>query len=312
MAIEPITSGISYMRVHKDKKAGDFMRIGFVGAGKVGFTLGKYMAEHDVHVSGYYSRSESNARQATEFTNSHLFTSMEELVEASDAIFLTVSDGAIADVWEEIRHFSIKGKCICHCSGAMSTAVFSGINQTGASGYSIHPLFAIDDKLQSYRNISQAYFTIEGNQEHLEYWKTLFEGFGNPVKLISEDNKVLYHSAAVCASNLVVGLYEMATELLQECGFEQEEAAQAISPLFINNARNICNKGTVEALTGPLERADAGTISRHIQAMNEEQKDVYKALSRELIKVASRKNPDRDYSEIHQLLDKDMKSENIK
>ena len=36
-------------------KRGDEMRIGFIGAGKVGFTLGKYMTVRGADVSGYYS-----------------------------------------------------------------------------------------------------------------------------------------------------------------------------------------------------------------------------------------------------------------
>ena len=278
------------------------MRIGFVGAGKVGFTLGKYMTEHDMHVSGYYNRSKENAKQAAEFTNSQVFTSLEELVSQSDAIFITVSDGAIGQMWEALKHYSISGKYICHCSGAMSTAIFSGIDQTGAFGYSIHPLFAINDKLQSYRNISQAYFTIEGHEQHIDYWKNLFESFGNPVKIISEDNKVLYHGAAVFASNLVVGLYEMATDILVDCGFDRKSAAQALSPLFLNNAHNICEKGTTNALTGPLERADVGTMIKHLSSVDDKQKQTYKLLSEELIKVAKRKNPDRDYSQVENLV----------
>ena len=44
------------------------MRIGFIGAGKVGFTLGKYFREHGIEVTGYYSRSIQSASEAAEFT----------------------------------------------------------------------------------------------------------------------------------------------------------------------------------------------------------------------------------------------------
>ena len=39
-------------------------KIGFLGAGKVGTTLGRYFAEHSVEVAGYYSRSISSASEA--------------------------------------------------------------------------------------------------------------------------------------------------------------------------------------------------------------------------------------------------------
>ena len=80
------------------------MRIGFVGAGKVGFTLGKYMSERNVCVSGYYSRSEESARQASLFTHTKYYETLEELIESSDALFLTVPDGAIEDVWNSILY----------------------------------------------------------------------------------------------------------------------------------------------------------------------------------------------------------------
>ena len=179
------------------------MRIGFVGAGKVGFTLGKYMSERNVCVSGYYSRSEESARQASVFTHTKYYETLEDLIGSSDALFLTVPDGAIEDVWNSIKRYSLTGKFICHCSGVMTSAVFSEINQMGAFGYSIHPLFAIHSRSQSYQEISQAYFTIEGPEAHIGFWKDFFENLGNPVRIIRAEQKALYHGAAVFVSNLV-------------------------------------------------------------------------------------------------------------
>ena len=65
------------------------MEIGFIGAGKVGFSLGKYFTEHGVTVKGYYSRDPESARAAAEFTGTSLFTSTEELLAACDTIFIT-------------------------------------------------------------------------------------------------------------------------------------------------------------------------------------------------------------------------------
>lgn len=154
------------------------MRIGFVGAGKVGFTLGKYMSERNVCVSGYYSRSEESARQASLFTHTKYYETLEDLIESSDALFLTVPDGAIKDVWNSIKRYSLTDKFICHCSGVETSAVFSEIDQMGAFGYSIHPLFAIHSRSQSYQEISQAYFTIEGAEAHINFWKDFLKIWG--------------------------------------------------------------------------------------------------------------------------------------
>lgn len=284
------------------ENGGDYMRIGFVGAGKVGFTLGKYMTERDVHVSGYYSRNKESAKLAAEFTNTLYFDTIEELLESSDALFLTVPDGTIEQIWNSLKQYSLKSKFICHCSGAMSTAVFSNIDQTGAFGYSIHPLVAINDKMQSYRDISQTYFTIEGSKEHIDYWCTFFEGLGNPVRVIDKQDKVLYHSAAVFASNFVVGLYDVAVDILTQCGFDKESASKAIAPLFLNNCKNVAEHGSVDALTGPIERADENTINKHLDALDGNNKEIYKSLSNVLIRIAEEKHSDKDYTRLKQML----------
>ena len=40
------------------------MKTGFIGAGKVGFTLGKFFAENNIQVTGYYSRRRESAKEA--------------------------------------------------------------------------------------------------------------------------------------------------------------------------------------------------------------------------------------------------------
>ena len=279
------------------------MKIGFVGAGKVGFTLGRYMTEHNVCVSGYYSQHEESALKASEFTHTQCFQTAGDLIHASDALFLTVPDGAVSRVWNALKAYQLQGKCICHCSGSLSSAVFSDIDRTGASGYSIHPLFAVHDKLQSYQEFSNAFITIEGMPAYLSYWERLFSGMGNPVRIIRAQDKVLYHAGAVFASNLVTGLYECGVRLLGQCGFTAEEAGRALAPLFLNNAANIANSGTADALTGPVERGDLTTVRNHLRLLDREEKEIYVRLSEILVDIARRKHPDRNFGDVSRMLE---------
>ena len=96
------------------------MNIGFIGAGKVGYSLGKYLSVNGIGLSGYYSRNLNSAEEAAEFTGTKAFTTLEELLRESTVIFITVPDGAITDVFNNIRELGISGKLICHCSGALS------------------------------------------------------------------------------------------------------------------------------------------------------------------------------------------------
>ena len=92
------------------------MKAGFIGAGKVGFTLGKYLAEGGITVTGYYSRTARSAREAAAFTGTRYYDKLADIVKDSDTLFVTVPDGAIGEVWKGICNLPIKNKNICHCN----------------------------------------------------------------------------------------------------------------------------------------------------------------------------------------------------
>lgn len=278
------------------------MKIGFIGAGKVGFSLGKYFCEHDLNVTGYYSKNLQSAIQAAEFTNSMYFRDIEGIVESSDTLFLTVPDGAIGEVWDYIRGLSIKNKIICHCSGSLSSAVFSEIDNHQSYGYSIHPLFAFSDKLNSYKEISGAFFTIEGSKGRLHHMEMMLKQLGNPVQVISSENKSVYHGSAVFVSNFMVALAQTGVDMLVKCGFDENSARMALAPLMLGNVQSIINRGIVQSLTGPVERCDIETVANHLACLNDEDRAIYALLSRKLIEIAKKKNPSRNYGELENLI----------
>ena len=95
------------------------MRAGFIGAGKVGFSLGKYLKENGVEITGYFSKSPESAKSAADFTNTKLYKSIENILSDSDTLFITVPDGQISKVWDYMKNLDIKNKNICHCSGSI-------------------------------------------------------------------------------------------------------------------------------------------------------------------------------------------------
>lgn len=278
------------------------MKIGFIGAGKVGFSIGKYLKIHGKHVIGYYSQSPKSAKEAAEFTQTRLYKNLDTIVEDSDLLFLTVPDGAIQTVWESIKHLELKGKILCHCSGSLSSTVFSDIEQLGSFGYSIHPLFAISSKEYSYQQLNHAVFTLEGSEGKKEIMLNFMTELGNQVQCLATSSKVKYHSAAVFVSNHVTALMELGCKLLMECGFTEETANNALIPLFIGNATTIAKEGTTKALTGPVERNDINTISRHLECLNSQQRQLYCLLTKELLEIGKRKHPTTDYRELETII----------
>lgn len=278
------------------------MKIGFIGAGRVGVSLGKYFTINGLTLSGYYSRSEASAKEASIFTDSHQYQHIEELVHDSDVLFLTVPDDSIAEIWNEVKHFSIENKIICHCSGVLSSDIFQDIESKNAFGYSIHPLFAVSSKEHSYKEMHTIYFAIEGHEQYLPEIESFFQKAGNKVIRLSKEHKTKYHAAAALASNYVISVFTFAIDLLKECGFSKEQAVDALMPIFLNNANGMKQQGIPSALTGPLERGDVETLHAHIASLKDSQKMLYLALAKQLLPTAQEKNPDRDYGAVRDLL----------
>lgn len=278
------------------------MKIGFIGAGKVGFTLGKYFTYNNMKIIGYYSRNVLSAQEAATFTKSNYFKSINELIKLSDTIFITTPDIEIINIWESIKKLSIKNKIICHCSGSLSSEIFSNIEYYNSYGYSIHPMYAFNDKYNSYKNFNEATISIEGSMEKINELVSLFNNLGNNTKVISKNDKSLYHLASVYVSNYVFSLFKIAIDSLKICGFDDEEAFNSLYPLLLNNIKAIGENGIVKSLTGPIERGDTNTIKGHLSCLKDKERELYKSLGEKLIGIAKLKNPERDYSEIIKLL----------
>ena len=278
------------------------MKVGFVGAGKVGCSLGMLFANTQHNLAGFYSRTSSSAIDAADFTKSKHFSNLETLIEESDTVFITVSDDAISGVWDSIKHMSIAGKMICHCSGSLSSKIFTDIEKTGAFGFSIHPLLAVSDRYRSYQELPKALFTIEGDATKIGEIKALLDESGLKSTVIAADVKTRYHGAAVMCSNLVVALIQAAQDELRICGFSEEQLSDAIAPLLLGNVNKVLQVGTKDALTGPIERNDCGTVEKHLNTFEGMDREVYRILSKKTLEVAKAKHPQTDYKNLELLL----------
>lgn len=259
------------------------MNIGFIGAGRVGCSLGAYLLNNGFLVSGYFSRSYESACIAAELTKTKPYDNLLELVNDCELIFVTVNDGAIEDVCKDLRTFNLMDKTLCHCSGALSSAVFGDIEGVGGIG-SLHPLMAVSSKEQA---LCHAFFTIEGNDIGINVLRDILTKCGNPYQTIDSGNKTKYHLAAATASNLVVGLLDMSIGILTDCGFTEESARIALKPLVEGNAIAVMDKGARAALTGPVSRGDYDTVKKHLDNLEGEDREIYRLLSKRLMKLST-------------------------
>ena len=133
-----------------------------------------------------------------------------------------------------------------------------------------------------------------------------FDSFGNEVCRIDAAAKPRYHAAASILSNQVIAVLDTGYRLLEECGFTREAAVSATAALVRSNMENVISQDCVSSLTGPIERGDTETVAKHLACFQEnhdaETEALYRLLGQRLIALAERKNPDRDYTKMRELV----------
>lgn len=275
------------------------MNIAFVGAGKVGTTLGLYFKNHGFKVLGYYSRTLESANYSAELTKTKVYTTMEELLKESNLIFITTNDDQIEVVDNEL------GSCdelnnrhmIVHTSGAHPSNIMKKVQLRCCQVASIHPLQSFADVQVALQNIEKTVFTIEGDNLVVETLKAIIRKTNNQFLEINSDQKALYHAGACVMSNYLVTLMDYGLELFQGCGLKKESIFDAMLPLIEGTLDNIKKVGTVNALTGPIVRGDESTISSHIKAGKEimaDEMELYKVLARKTLDMIDGKRIDNE------------------
>jgi predicted short-subunit dehydrogenase-like oxidoreductase (DUF2520 family) len=272
------------------------MKTGFIGAGKVGCSLGKYLSQK-YEISGFFSRNSVSAEKASEIAGGNAFESPAQLAKNSDIIFLTVPDGLIAETWEKYKELFC-GKIICHCSGALSSEIFEDSQVYNVKTCSVHMFQAVSDKENSWKLLKNSVFTVEGNAR--QTLKNMLVSLGNEVQEIDADKKTLYHLSAVFSSNLVTGLLYSAEKMLEQCGFSEQTAEKAICSIALGNISNINKQGIVNSLTGCVERNDIETLVRHLAELekSDREREIYRLISKSLTEIAEQKHPETSFEKM--------------
>ena len=64
----------------------------------------------------------------------------------------------------------------------------------------------------------------------------------------------------------------------------------AFAPLIQASLENAFRLGPADALTGPVERGDLGTVESHLRALDPAERDAYRALAREAARLTGRRD----------------------
>lgn len=262
------------------------MKFGFVGAGKVGQTFGRYLSQNGHQVVGYYSKTYAHAEDAAIAVCGKAYDSLEALSKDSEIIALTVTDQMIEAVSRELCLLDTTGKVrfVIHMSGALSTRILERCD--GIYYASIHPMQSFAKIEEALAQMPCTVFGIEGDEKAIAVFESLFKALGNEVIKLTEAQKVNYHLAAVIVSNYMVTLMHFGLSQMKAIGIEESTSIKALLPLIKGTLANIETFGPEKALTGPIARGDYKTVKAHLHAMDHEAEALYKHLGRATLEMA--------------------------
>lgn len=264
------------------------MKIGIIGAGKVGTSLAAVLKRKGFHIVGVSDTAEASLKTAERYLGKDvLYTGNNmDVVGMSDVIAITTQDRVIQDIAVEINAKAerLDGKLIFHTSGADPSSVLMPLDQKGALLGSLHPLQTFPDIDSAIGVLQDTCIFIEGDKGAIPILRHLGDHIGAKVYVIAGKDKVLYHLSAVFVCNLLSALFYSGKGLMEKINIDFEP----FLPIIRATLNNIENKGPLAALTGPIVRGDVKTVKAHLGAIEDMElhRKVYKALSEVAVQMA--------------------------
>ena len=259
--------------------------VAVIGAGRLGTSLALALTRAHIPLAGFVTRTPAGKARAEAQLGMAGAGDLPSLVAAIHArpyspivFFLTVPDGALPAAARELAAAlgpleagSLSGVYVAHTSGATSVEVLAPCAEAGAVTLAFHPLQTFSDPATGPERLRAATVAVTpGEPGDLRAWELALQlaaALGARPFLLREEDRPLYHAAAVLASNYLVALEHAAETLFHKAGLPAGRALPAFLPLVQGAVDNIARQGTAAALTGPLSRGDLATIRAHLDAL---------------------------------------------
>ncbi len=263
------------------------MRIGFIGAGRLGLALSRALARSGERVVAGFSRdSAKSAALAAAIPGCRSMATAQELADAAELVFVSVSDDAIAGVVSQVR-WSAR-HAVIHCSGAAELDVLAEARRQGAQTGSFHPLQLFSDPEVAAAGLSRCVIALEAAPPLLGELERLVGALGAQPLRVPAGKRAAYHAASHYAAAFICVLLEEGEKLLGALGIDAEHSRPALQALASGTLDAIALSGPARAMAGVYARGDTGTAARHVEALQEMRADsaLYRELAERSIRLA--------------------------
>ncbi|WP_104524569.1 Rossmann-like and DUF2520 domain-containing protein [Blastococcus atacamensis] len=244
------------------------LRVGVIGAGRVGAVLGAALAAAGHDVVAASGLSAASAERAARLLPGVPLVPADAVVAASDLIVLAVPDDTLAGLVSGLAETGAwrAGQLAFHTSGAHGLAVLAPAAESGVLALALHPAMTFSGAPEDADRLDGAPFGVTSRPEHRPVAETLVLEMGGEPFFVAEADRGLYHAALVTGANHLVTLVAEAADLLRTAGVA--EPARVLAPLLTAALDNGLRRGD-RGLTGPVSRGDVGTVGAHLDTLAE-------------------------------------------
>ncbi len=181
-----------------------------------------------------------------------------------DVLVIATPDDAVAEVAATV--LPEPTTTVVHLSGSLGLDVLAPHPRRAA----VHPLVPLPNgEVGAARLASGVTFAVAGAPVARE----MVECLGGRLVEVDDDNRAAYHAAACIAANHVVALLGQVERVAASVGLDLE----SFLPLTRAAVDDVASLGARAALTGPARRGDWATLSRHLDALPEDERSAYQA-----------------------------------
>jgi predicted short-subunit dehydrogenase-like oxidoreductase (DUF2520 family) len=264
------------------------VRLGIVGGGRAAWAFASTWKRAGNEISGLMLRSGSASETATRLSARTL--APDQLVSESDVILFAVRDDQLRAVVEDIAPLTPDDLPLFHASGSLASDIFG----PHSARFSLHPLRALPAVGEN-ADLTDALFVFEGAPSMLPIARRIADAARARLVTIDRSQKVLYHAAAVFASNYAVTILEQAAATLALAGVDPDLFRRDLASLAQSAIDNWLAQKDERRFTGPIVRGDVDVVTSHVDALYQHGGDaeLYRILALRLATIILHTRPDR-------------------
>jgi len=239
------------------------LRVGVIGAGRVGAVLAAALRAAGHEVVAAAGESDASRERAAELLPGVPLDKPTAVARAADVLLLTVPDDMLDNVATTLSAAGAirRGQVVVHTSGRHGLAVLTPAIAVGARAIAMHPAMTFTGTEVDLPRLQGCVFGVTAGAGERELAERLVHDLGGLPMFVPEDKRTLYHAGLAHGANHLVTLVTQAMELLGAAG--ADDPAATLRPLLNAALDNALAQGDA-ALTGPIVRGDVGTIRGHL------------------------------------------------